>query len=83
MTGAFVCLHQNRGADMRPPLRELPHQTRQALARTIFWPALQPKACWNSGMFEITLLMRKTGRECGSVVTIRRAISGRTLAHHE
>ena len=28
----------------------------------------------NSGMLEITLSMRKTGRECGSVVTIRRAI---------
>ncbi len=25
------------------------------------WPALQPKACWNSGMFESTLSMRKIG----------------------
>ena len=59
------------------------YQTRQALALTIFCPALQPKACWNSGMLEITLSMRKTGMECGSVVTIRRAISGRTFAHQE
>ena len=34
-------------------------------------------------MFDTTLSMRKTGRECGSVVTIKRAICGRTLAHHE
>ena len=45
------------------------YQTRQALARTIFCPDLQLKACWNSDMFETTLLIRKTGRECGSVVT--------------
>ncbi len=29
----------------RQPSITSPHQTRQALARTIFWPALQPKAC--------------------------------------
>jgi hypothetical protein len=66
-----------------PVLLEIFYQTRQALARTIFCPALQPKACWNSDMFDITLSMRKMGRECGSVVTTMRAISGRTLAHQE
>ena len=68
--------------EARPPSTSFYH-TLQALALTIFCPALQPKACWNSDMFESTLSMRKTGRECGSVVTIRLAIWGRTFAHHE
>src|SRR5579862_2559320 len=59
------------------------YQTRHALALTIFCPDLQLKACSNSDMFDTTLSMRKTGREWGSVVTARRAISGRTLEHHE
>jgi hypothetical protein len=59
------------------------YQTLQAFARTIFWPALQPKAWANSDIFESTLSMRKIGNECGFVVTINRATSGRTLEHHE
>src|SRR5258708_37817068 len=59
------------------------HQTRQAFARTIFCPALQPNACANSGMFESTLSIRKMGNECGLVVTTRRATSGLTLEHQE
>jgi hypothetical protein len=65
------------------PKRPAVHQTLQAFARTIFWPALQPKAWANSDIFEITLSMRKMGSECGLVVTIRRATSGLTLEHHE
>ena len=59
------------------------YQTRHALARTIFWPTLQPNALAKSGIFESTLSIRKIGNECGLVVTIKRATSGRTLEHHE
>src|SRR5262252_9978147 len=59
------------------------YQTLQALALTIFCPALQLNACSNSGIFDSTLSMRNTGSECGSEVTISRAICGRTFAHHE
>ena len=37
---------------------EVPYQTRQAFSRTIASPALQPKACWNSGMFATTPFTR-------------------------
>src|SRR5271165_5099057 len=59
------------------------HQTRQAFARTILCPALQPKAWANSDIFETTLSMRNTGSECGFVVTTSRATSGLTFEHQE
>ena len=41
------------------------YQTLQVGVCTIGWPALQPKAFWNSGMFDTTPLMRAKPGECG------------------
>lgn len=54
------------------------HQTRHWVACTIGWPALQPKAFWNSGMLETTLLTRCHGAEWGLVRISICAASGRT-----
>jgi hypothetical protein len=43
MPGPYKALHRDRGTAA--------HHTRQALALTMTWPALQEYAFWNSGMF--------------------------------
>src|SRR5579872_344593 len=63
--------------------RQLSHHTLHWLVRTIGVPALQENACWNSGMFEITLLTRYFGIECGFVNTAVRINSERYCSHHE
>ena len=44
------------------------HHTRHAFSLTIGWPALQPKALANSGMFCTTPFTRQRPGECGSMI---------------
>ena len=59
-----------------------PYQIEQALGRTMGWPALQPNAFANWGMFESGPLTRHFGSEWGPVCTWRRSASGVYLAAH-
>ena len=54
------------------------YQTRQALGRTIGWPALHENALANSGMFDTTPLMRYSSGECGLVMALARLLSVRS-----
>src|SRR5690242_16234153 len=58
------------------------YQTRQAFSLTIGWPAWQPHAFWNSGMFCATPFTRNFPGECGSTLTNMREYSGRLFSHH-
>ncbi len=68
-----------------PPasLRRRAHQTRQAPARAIGFPAGQLNASRNSGWFDITWFTRYSCSEWGLVRTITRANSGRMAWHQE
>ena len=57
------------------------HHTRQALALTIGWPALQEYAFWNSDMFCTVPFTRKRPGECGSVMARWRASCGDMFSH--
>jgi hypothetical protein len=46
------------------------------------WPALQPKASWNSGMLLTLPMTRKAPGECGSVWASCRAAASVTVWHH-
>src|SRR5262249_37718434 len=65
-----------RGTDLR-----LRYHTRQRFSRTMGWPALQPKACWNSGMFTIRPFTRYLPGECSLVMALARRFSGRSFSH--
>ncbi len=45
------------------------HHTRHCGVCTIGWPSLQPKACWNSGIFDNGLFTRNLANECGLLST--------------
>jgi len=57
------------------------YQTRQRLAGAIGCPVLHWNACWNSGKFDITPLVRYLTGEWGSTVARIRIVSGRSLLH--
>lgn len=57
-----------------------PHHTLHGFARTIGCPALQEKACWNSGRFATMPLIRYFPSECGSVMALARRFSGRSFS---
>src|SRR5215471_21636535 len=66
-----------------PSLRVAPvsYQTRQAAARIMGEPALQPKAWANSGMLETTPFTRYLGSAWGSVFTLSVASASVMLEH--
>src|SRR5258708_30394168 len=62
-------------------IRQLFYQTWQALALTIFWPGLQPKALAKSALFCTEPLVLYSPGECGSVLASRRELSGVEFEH--
>ncbi len=60
------------GTDLR-----LGYHTRQRFSRTMGCPALQLKACWNSGMFTTRPFTRYLPGECSLVMAFTRRFSGR------
>jgi hypothetical protein len=57
------------------------YQTWQALALTIFWPALQPNALAKSGLFCSVPFVRYSPGEWGSVLANSRELSGVAFWH--